>query len=88
MSWIIAIIVGAVIGWLAGLIMKTEDRQGCILNIIIGIIGSALGKLIFGDLVGIGAAWRAGSFSFAGIIWGALGAIILIIILKALKVLK
>lgn len=88
MSWIILIIVGALCGWLASIIMKTDAQQGAIANIIIGIFGAILGKWIFADLLRIGGATTAGTFSFAGILWGILGAIILIAILKALRILR
>lgn len=88
MSWIIAILVGALIGWLASLIMKTDEQQGALANIAIGIVGSLLGKFIFVDLLDIGGASTAGDLSLPGILWGLVGAIILIAILKALKVLR
>ncbi|RIH88065.1 Transglycosylase associated protein [Calidithermus terrae] len=87
MDWIIAILVGALIGWLASLVMGTDARQGAIANILIGMIGSALGRWIFADVLGIGGAAAAGSLSLLGILWGVLGAIILIFILRAVRVL-
>lgn len=87
MSWIIAIIVGGIIGWLASLIMTTDKEQGLLLNIIVGILGAILGKWVFADLLGIGSAAAAGTLSFMGILWGVLGAIILIAILKLFRVL-
>jgi len=88
MAWIVALVVGALVGWLASMVMKTDAQQGALANIGVGIVGSILGKWIFGDLLGIGGAQAAGSFSFMGIVWGVVGAVILIAILKALKVLK
>ena len=87
MSWIILIIVGAIIGWLASLIMKTDAEQGLLWNVIIGIVGSLLGKWIFADLLGIGSAAAAGSLTLAGVLWGIAGAVISILILKALRIL-
>lgn len=88
MSWIILIIVGAIIGWLASLVMRTDAEQGLLWNIIIGIVGSLLGKWLFADLLGIGSAATAGTLTFAGVLWGIAGAIILILILKALRILR
>ena len=88
MGLIVTIIVGGIIGWLASLVMGTDQEQGLLLNIIIGIIGSFLGSWVFGNLFGIGSAATAGSFSIWGILWGVLGAIILIAILRALRVLR
>ena len=82
MDWLIIIVVGALIGWLASLIMKTQ--MGIIVDILVGIIGSILGKWIFADLLGVGGAVVAGTFSIMGIFWGVVGAIILLSILKAI----
>lgn len=83
MSWIILIIVGGIIGWLAGLITGTS--QSLLVNILAGIIGSLLGKWIFADLLNIGSAGVAGSLSFWGVFWGVLGAIILLSIVRAFR---
>lgn len=84
MEWIAAIIVGALIGWLASIAMKTDT--GLCMNIIVGIIGSSLGRWIFGDLMGIGSAYAAGQFNIVGIFFGVLGAAILIFILRKLRI--
>lgn len=86
MSWIILIIVGGIIGYIASLIAKTNSRQGWLADIIIGILGALLGKWIFADLLGIGSAAAAGTLTIAGILWGIVGAVILILLLRALRV--
>jgi len=88
MGWIILILVGALIGWIASRIMSTDEQQGALANIAIGIVGSLLGSWLFGSVLGIGGATVAGTLSLWGIIWGVVGAIVLIAILKALKILK
>ena len=88
MEWIVTIIVGGIIGWLASLIMRTDEQQGLIANILIGIFGSLLGKWIFFDLLGIGGAATAGTFSLIGVLWGIAGAVVLILALRAINVLR
>lgn len=88
MSWIILVLVGALVGWLASKVMSTDEQQGGVANILIGIVGAVLGKWLFADVLGIGSAATAGTLSFMGVLWGVLGAVILIAILKALNVLK
>ncbi len=88
MAWIILILVGALIGWLASKVMSTDEQQGSIANVLIGVVGAVLGKWLFADVLGIGSATSAGTLSFMGVLWGVLGAIVLIAVLKALKVLK
>lgn len=86
MGIIVSLLVGALIGWIASLIMKTDEEQGALGNIVIGIIGSVLGSYVFGDLLHIGGATAAGSFSLVGLFWGIVGAIVLLAILKSFKV--
>jgi uncharacterized membrane protein YeaQ/YmgE (transglycosylase-associated protein family) len=81
MDLIITLIVGGVIGWLASIVMKTNAQMGLLANIIIGIVGSLLGYFLAGTL-GV-AASGVGRW-----VIGVLGAIVLIGILKALRVLK
>jgi uncharacterized membrane protein YeaQ/YmgE (transglycosylase-associated protein family) len=88
MDWIILIIIGAFIGWLASVVTKTDATQGPILNIIIGIAGAALGRWLFGDMLHIGGATTAGSFSVIGIFWGVVGAAVLIFLLRGIRLLR
>lgn len=89
MSWIVLILVGALCGWLASMIMKTDAQQGAVANILIGIVGAVLAQTVFGGLLNIGGADAAGNgFSFWSIIWGVVGSVVLIAILKALKILR
>jgi uncharacterized membrane protein YeaQ/YmgE (transglycosylase-associated protein family) len=80
MQILITLIVGGLIGWLASLVMKTNAQMGIVANILVGIVGSALGGWLFG-LFGLMAYSSGGQ-----IIVNIAGAIILIAILKALKV--
>lgn len=86
MGWIAAIIVGAIIGWIAEKVMKSD--MGLCMNIVIGIVGSSIGRWLFGDVLGIGSAQAAGSFNFAGLLFGVLGAVILIYVLRYLNIMK
>ena len=86
MDLIFTLLVGSLIGWIASMLMRTDAQQGAIANIIVGIIGSFLGRLIFGQMLGLGGAYSAGSFSLMGIVWGIVGSAVLIAILKALHV--
>ena len=89
MGWLITILVGALCGWLASMIMKTDAQQGAVANILIGIFGALLAQFIFGDLLHIGGSYNAGNgFNFMSIVWGVIGSALLIAILKALKILR
>ena len=50
MNIIVSLIIGAVVGWLASLVMETNAQMGSIANVIVGIVGSALGFWLAGIL--------------------------------------
>lgn len=52
MNWIISLIIGGVVGWVASLFMKTNAQMGLIANVLVGVVGSMLGYWIAG-LLGI-----------------------------------
>lgn len=85
MSWLIIIIVGAIVGYIASLIVRSEKSTGWVYDILIGIVGSLLGKWIFADLLGIGGAATAGTLTLGGILWGILGSIVLLLILRVFR---
>ena len=56
MNWIVTLIIGAVVGWLASMVMKTNAQMGAIANILVGIVGSILGFWLAGILgLGVGS---------------------------------
>lgn len=57
------LIAGGVIGWIASLIMRTDAQQGIVLNIIVGIAGSALGGFLIGPMIGVPALHQGGELS-------------------------
>lgn len=79
MNFIWFLIIGAVAGWLAGLLMKGRGF-GIIGNIIVGCIGALLGGFLFG-LVGI----SGGGGLIGSLITALIGAIILLLIISLIK---
>ena len=77
-SLLIFLAIGAVAGWLAGIIMK-GGGFGLLADIIIGIIGAVIGGLLFG-LLGISVGGLIGS-----IVTATVGAIALIFLIRLLK---
>jgi uncharacterized membrane protein YeaQ/YmgE (transglycosylase-associated protein family) len=51
MEWILIIIVGGVLGWLASIVMRTDAQQGIFLNVIVGILGALLGRFLLSGLL-------------------------------------
>lgn len=78
-SWIIF---GAIAGWLASIIVKKNDQQGAIGNIIVGILGAAVGGWLAGflfDSAGV-TGFNLSSFAVA-----VAGAVILLLVKNALS---
>lgn len=82
MGWIISLIIGGIVGWLASIVMKTNAQMGLIANVLVGVVGAALGFWIAG-LLGIVATGGVVRFLVA-----LLGAVILIFILSKLGLFK
>lgn len=81
MGIILWIVFGALVGWIASIIMKTNMEQGAILNIVVGIIGAVLGGWLF-SIFGEGGVSGFNLYSFMVAI---IGAVILIAIVKAIR---
>jgi len=84
MNLLIWLVVGGVIGWLASLIMRTDARQGILLNVGVGIIGALVGGWLISPLVGVGTLEQSG-FSIGSLVVSLLGAVILLAILNLLR---
>ena len=83
LSFIIWLIVGGIIGWLASLIMKTDAQQGSLLNVVVGIIGAFIGGWLIAPL--IGGSTGTGGFDIMGFIAALIGAIILLAIVNLFR---
>ena len=77
MNFIIWLIVGGLIGWLASMVMKTNDQQGMLLNVVVGIVGAMLGGWFISPLVGVGTI-NQNNFSLPALLVSFVGAVILL----------
>ncbi len=84
MNIIIWLVVGGVIGWVASLIMRTDARQGLLLNVVVGIVGAVLGGWILSPLFGVSTI-NQGNFSLAGLLVSLLGAVVLLAIVNLIR---
>ena len=82
MDFIIAIIMGGVIGWLASIVMRTDAQQGIFLNIVVGVVGAFLGNFL-GSFFGMGASLD--TFSPVGLLWAFIGAVVLLGIINLIR---
>ena len=84
MNFIVWIVVGGVIGWIASMIMRTDGQQGVLLNIVVGIVGALLGGFLLAPLIG-GASITSGSFDIRSLLVSFLGAVVLLAVLNLFR---
>ncbi len=84
MNFIIWIVVGGLIGWVASLIMRTDAQQGLILNVVVGIVGALMGGWLISPLVGVGTI-NQNALSVGSIGVSLAGAVILLAIVNLLR---
>ena len=83
MSFILWLIVGGIVGWLASLIMKTDGQQGILLNVVVGIVGAFVGGWLISPMVGMGTINEG--FSIGSVVVSLIGAIILLAIVNLFR---
>ncbi|PTQ12779.1 GlsB/YeaQ/YmgE family stress response membrane protein [Sphingomonas oleivorans] len=84
MTWLIIIVVGGILGWLASIVMRTDAQQGIVLNVVVGIIGAILGGILLSGLIG-GASITTGTFDIRSLLVSFLGAVILLAIVNLFR---
>ena len=84
MNFIIWLIVGGIIGWLASIVMKTDGQQGIVLNVIVGIVGAMLGGWFISPLIGVGTI-NQDNFSLPALLVSFVGAAILLAIVNLVR---
>jgi uncharacterized membrane protein YeaQ/YmgE (transglycosylase-associated protein family) len=83
-NFIIWIIAGALVGWVASLIMRTNKRQGLIGDIIVGIVGAFVGGYFLSPLFNVSTINQS-NFSVPALLVSLGGAIILLAIFKIFR---
>ena len=83
-NFILWIIAGALIGWVASIIMRTNNRQGLIADIIVGIVGAFVGGYFLSPLFNVGTI-NEGDFSIPALLVSLGGAVILLAISKLFR---
>ena len=78
-NYIIWIIAGALVGWVASLIMRTNRRQGLVADIIVGIVGAFVGGYLLTPLFHVSTI-NQGNFSLPSLLVSLLGSLILLAI--------
>ncbi len=81
MGIILWIIFGALVGWIASMVMNTNAEQGAFLNIIVGIVGAVVGGWIMSVIGESGV----GGFNLYSFLVALLGACVLIGVVKMVR---
>jgi uncharacterized membrane protein YeaQ/YmgE (transglycosylase-associated protein family) len=70
---IVWLLVGALIGWLASMVMRTDAQQGSLLNIVVGVIGAMIGGFLLG-----GPTINSSALNTTALIVSFVGAVVLL----------
>jgi uncharacterized membrane protein YeaQ/YmgE (transglycosylase-associated protein family) len=81
MNFIIWVVIGGIIGWIASMIMRTNAQQGLLLNVVVGIIGALLGGWLLAPLFGTGTI-NQNDFSLGSLIVSLLCAVVLLAVVN------
>lgn len=84
MGFIAWIVFGAIAGWVANLVVggRYRRRQGCLVSILVGVVGAALGGLLYRAFTGEEKTW---DFDFPSMGVAVLGAIVLLALLQLVQ---
>jgi uncharacterized membrane protein YeaQ/YmgE (transglycosylase-associated protein family) len=75
------IVFGAIVGWVANVVVGGRDRrpQGCLVSVLVGVVGAALGGLLYKWITGREKTFE---FDFPSLGVAALGAVVLLVVLR------
>jgi uncharacterized membrane protein YeaQ/YmgE (transglycosylase-associated protein family) len=77
-NFLLWLIFGALVGWLASIVMRTDAQQGTLMNIVVGVVGAFLGGLIF-SMAGLGGAnINDSAFNLSSLVVSFIGAVVLL----------
>ena len=84
-NFILWLLFGALVGWLASIVMRTDAQQGPLLNIVVGIVGAFIGGLLANWLGFGGANINQSNFSLIALLVSFIGAVILLAIVNLVR---
>lgn len=78
LAWVVF---GAIVGWIANVVVGGRERrpQGCLVSVLVGVVGAALGGLLYRLITGQEKAFE---FDLPSMGVAALGAVVLVILLR------
>lgn len=84
LDFMIWVIVGALVGWAASIVMRTSNHQGLISDILVGIVGALAGGYLLSPLFGIGTS-NDGDISIPALLVSLGGAILVLLFSKIFR---
>jgi uncharacterized membrane protein YeaQ/YmgE (transglycosylase-associated protein family) len=82
---ILWLLFGALVGWLASIVMRTDAQQGALMNIVVGIIGAFLGGFLLSALTGRGTVLSNNVFDLSSVLVAFVGAVVLLAIVNLFR---
>lgn len=82
MEWLAWIVVGAIAGWLAGLLVRGDEGLGVIGHVVLGLVGALLGGWVVSQLTGNDP--MDGVFDVSTIVTAVIGAVVLVLLVSAI----
>ena len=81
MNLLVWIIFGALAGWIASIVMRTDGEQGGFMNVVIGIAGAVVGGFVMNLLGNSGVS----GFNLYSLLVAIMGSIVLIALVRAIR---
>lgn len=84
MGFIAWVVFGAIVGWVANVVVGGKYRrpQGCLVSILVGVVGAAVGGLLYKAATGREKVW---DFDFPSLGVAAVGAVTLLVVLQLIQ---
>src|SRR6187549_1406578 len=76
-NFIVWLLLGALVGWLASMVMRTDAQQGGLLNIVVGVIGAMIGGFLLG-----GPTINTNALNVTALVVSLVGAVVLLAIVN------
>jgi uncharacterized membrane protein YeaQ/YmgE (transglycosylase-associated protein family) len=77
-NFILWLLFGALVGWLASIVMRTDAQQGALMNIVVGIVGAFLGGFLFSLLSGNSVGVTNNIFDLGSLLVAFIGSVVLL----------
>lgn len=84
-GWILALVMGGIMGWLASKVMNRDASMGIVANVIVGCVGSILGRFALGFFGIGGGRLRDGAFDPVTLATSFAGAVVLLGVVNLVK---